>query len=520
MATRTMVLWCPDWPVRAVTWLEGLPLRAPVALMRAGRVLACSSSARVEGVRRDQRLRDAQSRCPDLVVRDYDPTLDARAFEPVLEAVEDLAPGVQSLRPGTCAVRAQGVSRFHGGEVNAAAVLAERLVSLGVEDCRFGVADGPFAAEQAARRALPQDSLVVPVGGSAEFLADLPVAVLDHPDLVSLLHRLGLRTLGALAGLPARDVLTRFGDDGAWAHRLAGGRDERAVSARKPPPDLVRRVVLEPPLDRAEQVAFSVRQTAEQLVGALADRNLVCTAVRIEVVTDDGRETERTWLHPRWFDTADLVDRVRWQLQVRAGYDGVDGAVSSPVSEVRLVPDEVDTLAHHADGLWGGPPDARVTRALSKVQGMVGHEGVASVVLTGGRSPAERQTLVPWGDDTRSAVVPERSAEMPWPGSLPPPAPATVLTERRPAVVLTAAGHPVTVTGRGALSGDPARFCARGGRDLQPVQAWAGPWPVDERWWDPDHARRYARLQVVGVDGSAWLLIVEEGQWFLEAVYD
>jgi len=52
------------------------------------------------------------------------------------------------------------------------------------------------------------------------------------------------------------------------------------------------------------------------------------------------------------------------------------------------------------------------------------------------------------------------------------------------------------------------------------VQSWAGPWPVDERWWDPEHARRYARFQIVGVDGSAWLLAVENGAWWTEARYD
>ncbi|MEJ7755529.1 MAG: hypothetical protein WKF83_03535 [Nocardioidaceae bacterium] len=213
MLTRTMVIWCPDWPVRAVIHLEGMPPTAPVAVFAKSEVFACSASARAEGVCRGMRMRDAQARCPELCVFDYDETLDARAFEPVLEAVEVLSPGVQLIRPGTCAVRAKGPSRFYGGERQAAAVLAERLVALGVDDCRIGVADGPFAAEQAARRAEQQDSFVIDKDGSAAFLHDIPIGVLDRPELVSLLLRLGLRTLGALAALAARDVVTRFGDE-------------------------------------------------------------------------------------------------------------------------------------------------------------------------------------------------------------------------------------------------------------------------------------------------------------------
>jgi protein ImuB len=51
------------------------------------------------------------------------------------------------------------------------------------------------------------------------------------------------------------------------------------------------------------------------------------------------------------------------------------------------------------------------------------------------------------------------------------------------------------------------------------VQAWAGPWPLDERWWDPPRARRLARFQVLTDDGVLRLLAVEHQQWWVQAVY-
>ena len=48
------------------------------------------------------------------------------------------------------------------------ALLAQHLVGAGVWDCRFGVADDLFTAEQAARQAGIQDSVVVrPLGNTA-----------------------------------------------------------------------------------------------------------------------------------------------------------------------------------------------------------------------------------------------------------------------------------------------------------------------------------------------------------------
>ena len=75
------------------------------------------------------------------------------------------------------------------------------------------------------------------------------------------------------------------------------------------------------------------------------------------------------------------------------------------------------------------------------------------------------------------------------------------------------------VTGRGQLSGEPARLSIGGGPPLA-VTAWTGPWPVTERWWDPEHACRKARFQLVTVDGGAWLAVVQDGRWLIEASYD
>ena len=46
-----------------------------------------------------------------------------------------------------------------------------------------------------------------------------------------------------------------------------------------------------------------------------------------------------------------------------------------------------------------------------------------------------------------------------------------------------------------------------------------GPWPVTERWWHQPAARRQARFQLVAEDGRAWLAVVQDGQWLLEATY-
>jgi protein ImuB len=446
----------------------------------------------------------------------------------VVAAVEELAPGVEVVRPGMCAVGARGPARYFGGDPAVADRLARHVTDRTRARCSVGVADGRFAAALAARR-----GEMVPRGGSRAYLAPYPVETLDLPELSDLLRRLGLRTLGAFAELPARDVLARFGPDGARAHRLARGLDDRPLAARLPVPELSVQAELDPPVERVDMAAFTAKALAEQLHDALSRRGLACTRMAIEAQTEHGEQLTRLWRHEGVLTPAAIADRVRWQLDgwltgtarvlPRAGTTGgpsTGDRVERPTAGIvllRLVPDEVVRHGGLQLGLWGGmgDEDERAARALARVQGMLGQDRVVTAVLGGGRGPGDRVRLVPWGDER----VPDRRADPPWPGRVPAPSPATVLPEPLPAEVLDAAGGPVGVTGRFAVTAAPARLSVPG-RGPVDVVGWAGPWAVDERWWDPATASRRARFQVVGADGSAWLLALDGGRWWLEAAYD
>ncbi|HEY2644122.1 MAG TPA: DNA polymerase Y family protein [Galbitalea sp.] len=515
---RSMVLWVPDWPILSALRTGTIAADAPLALIEKGIVFACSATARIEGVHRGLRVREAQARCPDLIVQPYSQQLDQRTFEAVLTEVEELMPGIQLLRPGLAVVRSRGPARYYGGELPAGLSLVQLLEGLGIRGARIGVADGPFTAEQAARTATAKHPVrVVPEGGAAEFLRDLPVTLIEQPELITLLKRLGITTLGLFAGLPASDVLGRFGPAGAHLHALAGGLDSRPIVPRIPPEELDTTVAFEPALDRVDQVTFGVRAAADDFIQRLVAHKLVCTTLRVEIETELGDYSERSWLHPRSFTSADVVDRVRWQLQ---GSAEVDSGLRSGVSSVRIVPEVVDAIGNHEVGLFGAGPDERIHNGLSRVQSMLGHDGVQTAVVSGGRTLADRQKTVPWGDRPLLA----RSPSEPWPGQLPKPLPATVFATPHPVHVFGPNGEDVVVDERGVFSSIPARFSPASGKNQRQITAWAGPWPVSERWWDATAARTASRFQVVDDRGVAWLLVLTSdssgASWSAEARYD
>jgi protein ImuB len=428
---------------------------------------------------------------------------------------------VESVRLGVCAFAARGPARYFGGEEALAGKLAAATGEAGF-GCRIGVGDGLFAALLAAGPA-GQDAAVVtvvPTGGTPGFLAAQPVSVLDDAELVALLIRLGIRTLGELAALPGDSVASRFGEAGEAAHRLARGGERRPLAASAPPADLAVAAEFDPPHELAEPVVFAAKALAERFHAGLAARGVACVRVEVEVTWADGRRSRRLWRHEGLLTAVQVADRVRWQLDgptidpdlITARRDGLAGA---GISQLRLVPDQLVRVAGRQLALWGEEVVTdKVARAAMRVQALLGHDAVLRPVSSGGRSVRDQMELLAFGEN----LAPKRAADQPWPGRIPGPAPAVVYPEPKPARVTDQAGGPVTVSGRCAISGAPAELSLDGEPPLS-VTGWAGPWPLAQRWWDPPNATREARFQLVTDDGRAWLAAVRAGAWQIEAGY-
>ena len=553
---RLTVVHCPQWPVVAA----GCAPDEAVAVVHANRVVARSLAAAAAGVRIGQRRREAQARCPHLRLAAHEPLAEARVFARVAEAVATIVPRLEISRPGLLTFAARGPSRYFGGDL----AMAQRVTDL-VDDTLqqiagqqaigqiagrvgVGIADGRFAAGVAARHASRQGHPhVVAPGDSPAFLAPLALRWLSDvgdvaADQVHLLARLGLRSLGDLAALPEPDVLARFGWQGAAARRMASGADDRPAGTEDPPPGLTVDHHFETPVQHLDAVVFAGRHLVEQLVGSLAAQGRVCTQFVITAETEYGERCQRIWSLSTGFAVATMVERIRWQLdgwarapelgtagqahgQADDQADGADiGPASSGVVHLRLEPTEVRADDGVQLGLWGGrtQADEWARRAATRLAGLVGDDRVVIAEWRGGRQPGDLYRFVPASlssvFDAGDRPDSPRSSS-PWPGRLPAPSPAVVYGEPCRVEVLDAAGCTVVVSGRGSISAAPARVLGVPGASRTDVQAWAGPWLLEERWWDASRHRRLARFQLLMADGRAFLATIEQRQWWLVAEY-
>ena len=557
---RIAVLWIPDWPVVVALDAALADPCAPLALANSRQVTTVSAQARARGVRRGMRRRAAQEQCPELLLIPADPSRDARAFESIAALVEDLAPGVEVLRPGLLLTPSRGASRYHGSdEALAEHILTQLAERIGVE-AQVGIADGLLAGILAARQ-----GVIVPPGASPAYLAPHPITALrtclaeterapEIDTLLDLLLRLGIGTLGALGDLPAKDVTARFGATGIWARRLATARDAIVPASMRPEQQFVAMLDCDPPLESVETAAFVARRLAEDLHGQLLARGRGYTRLKVCARTEAGEDLARTW-RVEGLDAIAVTDRVRWQLE---GWLTRSMSGPAPLAYLALHAEEVHPGALLAPRLWGdvGAAETQAARGAERAHSLLTalapappyvahddgphpalsahdggshpalsahdsgphppvavHPGVYSPVEQGGRDPRTRIRLVRWGDEP----IPERPLDRPWPGCLPDPAPATVPCTPLPAILFDSDDLTVSVSASLQLSGPPARLRQKDEPD-DLVVGWAGPWPLVERWWAPD-ARRRVFLQLL-TTRNAYLMACENSYWTIEGIYD
>lgn len=554
---RLAAVWVPDWPVVALTLDQSEggeaagrgasgpvlnPALEPVAVIGAHGVAAASAPARAAGVRIGMRLRTARSLCPDLTVLPPEPEREVRAFETVLEGVESLAADVVVARPGLALLGARGPARWVGGEEALSAALVEAVTETSGAECQVGVADSLLGAVLAARRG------VVVTGPVADFLAPWPLGSVlsalttrqvreEARELIEVLQRLGLRTLGDLAALPARSVSARFGALGERLHTLARGQGHHLPRTDRPVADLAVSTHLDPPVDRADAAAFAARTLAEDLAAGLMARGLGVGVLVVEARTEDGAHLARSWALEGSPGAGEFTDRVRWQLE--GWLSGRTGRPpSAPLTHLSLTAGGLDPVGGSQRALWGRSGEEarrRSERAAERVESLLGAGSVQLPLLVPGRDPRSRVVLVGRGEESVEGPAADEAA---WAGALPAPSPALVLARPVPAILADGDGLELTVDAQGLLDGVPVHVtveeepvevtadgATRGGRTLpeqwageHEVISWAGPWPAAEGWWRDDGGSRRAYLQVVPRHGPPFLL-VRRGRWWLDAVY-
>jgi DNA polymerase-4 len=198
-------------------------------------VLSATYEARAFGVRSAMPVGRARRMCPQAVFIPPRHGVYGEVSREVMAIFRAVTPEVEPLSLDEAFLDVSGAMRRLGTPRRIAELIRQQVREQQSITCSVGVAPVKFVAKIASARCKPDGLLVVPADGLLAFLHPLPVGALwgvgDKAEEV--LGRLGLRTVGDIAHVPAATLHRELGAAGEHLHALAWGRDERPVAPRR-----------------------------------------------------------------------------------------------------------------------------------------------------------------------------------------------------------------------------------------------------------------------------------------------
>ena len=350
-----------------------------------------SAAAEADGVEAGMPLSEALARCPSLRLVPSDPVGVAERWDRLLERLEGIGAAVESERPGEAFFEVDGLLGIHGGALEGVIAAAREAARTRV---RIAVAPNRFAAFVAAGR-----EAVVTRRALGRFLAPLPVATLaarlgpDEPEaraLVGALRRLGLGTLGRLAGITADQAADRFGPIGLRALRLARGEDT-PLRPRRPREELVAEIEL-PEGAAGSQLGRALELLVDRLLAARERRERTVLALRLSALLEGGG----SWSVEQGLGRPSASPRVIGSLLAPRLEALPEPASALRLRALALGPRAADQLELALGGRE--PRRGRLAAAVREVRAAAGAEALLKAIDVdpGSRVPERRVLLTPF----------------------------------------------------------------------------------------------------------------------------
>ncbi len=258
-------------------------------------------------------------------------------------------------------------------------ILAEKLLgrvdALGIK-ASVAVSANFHAAIALAKGQPPQTVKVIPTGEEMAVLAPLPLTVLDLSEGQAETFALwGIRTLGMLAGLPEKELISRMGQAAKRLRLMARGEMLHLFEPLEPAFVLHERMELDTPVELLDALMFAVNVMLEQLILRATARVLALASISITLCLEGNAVHTRT-VRP----ALPTNDRQLWLKLLHLDLEAhppqaailavVLGAEPGSTSKVQL-------------GLFSPqlPEPSRLDVTLARIRAIVGEGNVGRAVL-------------------------------------------------------------------------------------------------------------------------------------------
>jgi protein ImuB len=394
---------------------------------------------------------------PEAVVLPRSQPMEATAKTILLECAGAFSPRVEDGSRASaflCGIDIAGTENLFGPPEILARLLLDRTKALGILGC-VAVSRNLHAAECAAKGQSRGRAQVMAPGEEALALAPLPLSVLDlTADQAETFSLWGIRTLGRLAELPERELISRMGQTGKRLRQLARGEMAHLFQPIEPVFTLEEQIELDSPVEQLESLLFVIGLMLDQLIVRARTRILALAAVTITLKLEGGASHTRT-VRP----ALPSNEKQLWLKLLHLDLEAHPPQAAILAAALQAEPGSTNKVQL---GLFSPqlPEAARLDVTLARIRAIVGEGNVGRAVLQDTHAQ-DAFRIEPFAVlSERSAVKTSTESRVAMRKLRPPESTAVMLQDAR-----------------------PVAFFFRDRR--YQVERGYGPWLTEGEWWNP-----------------------------------
>ncbi len=447
-------------------------------------------AARAAGVNIGMTPPQAVARCPEILIKARSSAQEQAAGEMLLQVAFSFSPRIEASAPGVCTLDLKGISALENENRSTLEVYAQTIRGRYAEfhlDARVGIAEIPDLALHAAHSA----QSVRVVLNSDEFMAGLPIESMEtSPEIVRVLHRWGIRTVGEFMALGKERLAERLDAEAIELFERASVLESRPLRLVTPPENYEESTEFENEIESLEPLLFFLRRFIGQISHRLDLVYLVVDELRLTLTLTSGAIYERTFRIPSATRNVDTLFRM---LHTHLENFRTDAPIAALHLAAKPSPPQIRQFTLFETSLRD--PN-QFSETLARVAALLGADRVGTPVLEATHRP-DAFHLQPVNFETDRKLIQASSAN------------------HRAGLALRRFRPPISASVK--MQGDKPVFL-RCAQYAGPIQHAEGPWRSSGNWWE-DQAWERDEWDVQTREGL-YRLYRKQENWFLEGVYD
>ncbi|MCI0513236.1 DNA polymerase IV [candidate division KSB1 bacterium] len=335
-----------------------------------GVVSTASYEARKFGIHSALPISQAYQRCPHGIFVKPRGARYQEISQQIMAILYDFTPAMEPISIDEAFLDVTGSLRLLGEARTIAGKIKTRICQETGLTASIGIAPNKFIAKIASDLEKPDGLVLVEPGQEKQFLAPLAIGRMWGVGKKSepVFHRLGIHTIGDLAGLPVEKITAVFGKNGMHYWQLANGIDPRPVATTAEAKSISQEITFNEDTDDGlflEQVIFELAENVgRQVYREHSQVKTVVLKIRLADFSTFTRRQTRT----EFFNQATIIRQMALELfrefdcqgqKVRligvgvTHFETTTGAQLSLFSETKSGPGKVDAVIDLIENQFG-----------------------------------------------------------------------------------------------------------------------------------------------------------------------